>query len=151
MLLHHPYYTCTPYIQHVYTTYTTLLHHLHCICTPCIQHTHATYTTLVPIYTIHLHHLQNTLHHPIQHSYTTYTTLVHSQCLIQDKIFTSPPRAVVAPRGRRTARSSNWAILLFSDIKFNNIIITTNNYIYLLKSNSIMLQVIVHNKNNSEN
>ena len=78
------------------------------------------------------------------------------QCLIQDKIFTSPPRAVVsrgrvAPRGRRTARSSNWAILLFSDIKFNNIIITTNNYIYLLKSNSIMLQVIVHNKNNSEN
>ena len=60
-------------------------------------------------------------------------------------------RAVVAPRGRRTARSSNWAILLFSDIKFNNIIITTNNYIYLLKSNSVMLQVIVHNKNNSEN
>ena len=60
-------------------------------------------------------------------------------------------RAVVAPRGRRTARSSNWAILLFSDIKFNNIIITTNNYIYLLKSNSITLQVIVHNKNNSEN
>ena len=37
-------------------------------------------------------------------------------------------RAVVAPRGRRTARSSNWVILLFSDIKFNNIIITTNNY-----------------------
>ena len=80
---------------------------------------------------------------------------MYTQCLIQDKIFTSPPalscRAVVAPRGRRTARSSNWAILLFSDIKFNNIIITTNNYIYLLKSNSIMLQVIVHNKNNSEN
>ena len=75
----------------------------------------------------------------------------NDQCLIQEKIFTSPPRAVVAPRGRRTARSSDWAILLFSDIKFNNIIITTNNYIYLLKSNSIMLQVIVHNKNNSEN
>ena len=40
---------------------------------------------------------------------------------------------IVALRGRRTARSSNWAILLFSDIKFNNIIITTNNYIYPFK------------------
>ena len=74
------------------------------------------------------------------------------QCLIQDKISTSPPCAVesrrtgVTKRDRRAARSSNWAISFL-----NNIVITTNNYIYLLKSNSIILQVIVHNKNNSEN
>ena len=53
-------------------------------------------------------------------------------------------RTGVAKRDRRAARSSNWAISFL-----NNIVITTNNYIYLLKSNSIILQV--HNKNNSEN
>ena len=96
--------------------------------------------------------------------YYTYYTRMDTTCLYNQLLASASSRirflpvhparscrAVVAPRGRRTARSSNWAIFLFSDIKFNNIFITTNNYIYLLKSNSIMLQVIVHNKNNSEN
>ena len=46
------------------------------------------------------------------------------QCLIQDKISTSPSptdrRAVVAPRGRRAARSSHWAIFLLNNIAITN-------------------------------
>ena len=46
------------------------------------------------------------------------------QCLIQDKISTSPSptdrRAVVTPRGRRAARSSHWAIFLLNNIAITN-------------------------------
>ena len=55
--------------------------------------------------------------------YTDATrTLSGWQCLIQDKISTSPSptdrRAVVAPRGR--VRSSHWAIFLLNNIAITN-------------------------------
>ena len=43
------------------------------------------------------------------------TNIVGKQCLIQDKIFTSPPRAVVS-RGRRAARSSHSPVVELGDI-----------------------------------
>ena len=50
--------------------------------------------------------------------------LTSDQCLIQDKISTSPSptdrRAVITPRGRRAARSSHWAIFLLNNTAITN-------------------------------
>ena len=55
-------------------------------------------------------------------SYRLWLNHPSRQCLIQDKISTSPSptdrRAVVAPRGR--ARSSHWAIFLLNNIAITN-------------------------------
>ena len=55
---------------------------------------------------------------------STWNASTYGQCLIQDKISTSPSptdrRAVVTPPGRRAARSSHWAIFLLNNIAITN-------------------------------